>query len=127
MSNTSLLVDEGLLPKLKEFVIKEISHTREKVIQNQQGQVPKETSRPLASRRLVGIWEDAFQPWDPGEDERMGCRGEAGGKGADGLWGWAVSMGEGEGGGWREGEVRWQPCTGPDWGGLGGGTQWGKP
>ena len=30
MSNTSLLVDEGLLSKLKEFIIKEISHTHMK-------------------------------------------------------------------------------------------------
>lgn len=61
--------------------------------------MPKETSRPLAARRLGGIWEDAFQPWDPGVCGRMGCRGEAGGKGADGLGGWAVSMVEDESGG----------------------------
>lgn len=53
----------------------------------------------MASRRLGGIWEDVFQPRDPGEYGRMGCGGEAGGKGADGLGGWAVSMVEDESGG----------------------------
>lgn len=86
MSNTSLLADEGLLSKLKEFIIKEISHTHthEEIIQNQQDRVSDETSRLSVSEWLRGIWEDVFQP---------GVGGGGGGKGADGLGG----QGRGEG------------------------------
>lgn len=58
------------------------------------------------------MWEDGVQRG--GRRERRG---------------WLGGVGSEHGGGWEwgEGEVRWQPCTGPDWGGLGGGTQWGKP